>query len=92
MKETLKMNRNAFIFPEGVEAQKNIVCGATLFGITQTIGLVKITVTIDGNACEIVSRSNESQIDIPLERTFARVLAGNILELIAIPAAMNQKR
>jgi hypothetical protein len=91
LKETLKLGRNALTFPDGVESQKNVVCGATQFGHTQVLGLVKITVTVDGYACEIVSRSNEPQSDMPSERTFARVLIGNILELIALPAPL-QKR
>jgi hypothetical protein len=91
LKETLKLGRNAFTFPDGVDPQKNVVCGATQFGHTQVLGLVKITVTLDGHACEIVSRSNEPQLDMPSERTFARVLIGNILELIALPVPL-QKR
>ena len=59
LKETLKLGKNAITFPDGVESQKNVVCGATQFGHTQVLGLVKITVTVDGHACEIVSRSNE---------------------------------
>jgi hypothetical protein len=46
-----------------------------------TIALVKIRVTMDGLGCEITAKSNEAAG----EASFARVVIGNVLELIALP-------
>ncbi len=74
------MNRNVFTFVEGVEMQKNVICGATMFQLPNTpkaVALIKVTMTADGQNCEIVARS--SFID------FGRYVIGNVLEMLALP-------
>jgi hypothetical protein len=57
------MGKNAFTFVDGVEQQKNIVCGATMFigGSGSKIALLKITLTVDGHNCQVLARTNTSE-------------------------------
>lgn len=80
LKETLMFGTNAFTFVDGVEQEKNIVCGVTMFNILPYYAFIKIKVTPTGQNCEIVGRSNDKEQ--PGE--FAKFVVSNILELIAL--------
>ena len=75
MKDLLKSVNISCI--EGVEPQKNIICGETVFKANDSHALLKIMVTGNGLNCEITGRSNES------EGKFIRLIVINVLELIA---------
>ena len=65
------------------------MCGGTLFQgktVRPLAALIKVTLTVDGNNCEIVGRSNDtSETGAPQseEGKFAKFVIGNVLELIA---------
>lgn len=71
---------NAFTFVEGVEPEKNVVCGVTMFNLQPFYAFVKIRISPDGQNCEIIGRSNDKEH--PGE--FAKLVMSNILELIAL--------
>eukprot|EP00347_Sterkiella_histriomuscorum_P014171 403361891 len=97
LKEILQFGeQNTITFVEGVEQQKNIVCGGTQFmlanGSTPLIGLVKVTISANGQGCEISGRSNDNEALVagdPQKGKFIQHIINNILELISLQVTTN---
>jgi hypothetical protein len=75
-------------FPENVENAKNIVSGSTMMqrggNLPVLVCLIKIKMTADGHGCEIIGRSNDITPMYEEPGLFAKVIIGNILEIIAL--------
>ncbi|CDW78543.1 UNKNOWN [Stylonychia lemnae] len=92
LKEVLQLGKNAITFVDGVEAQKNIICGGTSFTLQSppisVQALIKITITANGQNCEIVGRSNDNDMGLNAvggaKGKFVQHIMSNILEMIAI--------
>jgi len=74
---------------DGVEQQKNIVCGATTFSLPGTpvhslLALVKIVITGNGQNCELIGRCNDGDAGEGQAGQFVKFIMSNILEIIAL--------
>ena len=61
-------------------------------GSTPLIGLVKVTISANGQGCEIVGRSNDNEALIagdPQKGKFIQHIINNILELISLQVTTN---
>ena len=75
--------KQAFTFVDGVDPQKNILCGGTQF-ISQPklLALLKIKITGNGLNCEIEGRSSDRAGADP--GSFVKFVIANVLEIIAL--------